>query len=662
MAIINVRQLNVEEANRYAGGLDDPARLASAFAGVAGNMSSNGIVVRGNAPKGMLWNLEGIEIANPSHFANISTFGGGGITALSSQMLANSDFYTGAFPAEYGNAMSGVFDLKMRNGNNEKREYLAQVGLNGFEFGMEGPFNRKSEKPQKASFLLNYRYSTLEVFNALGISFGVSAIPQYQDISFKINIPGTKWGTFSVFGIGGKSYIGMYNSKRKASDWSFGQSGNDALYGSDMGAAGISHLLFFDSTSRLKTTFAISGSKAATRADSAYTDRPPRTFYRDNSYEVVTSLTSQYWKKFSSRDNMSAGFTAELYSIHYVDSLYLKQFRKVMPITDVTGKNIALLQAFIQERHRFTGKLSFYGGVHGQFFTLNRSFAIEPRASLAWNFAPGQTFSLGAGMHSQLQPRLFYFLRTNVSDSLSFMSNKNLGFSKSDQLVLSYDYNFAPNWRMKGEAYCQNLRKIPVESRPSVFSIINYGSEFYGTRADSLVNSGTGRNYGLEFTLEKFLSDNYYMLLTASLFDSKYKGSDGVERNTIYNGNFVVNLLGGYSLKLGKFNSLSIDMKTVKAGGKRFIPIDLQASRLKGEKVYLYAEAYRDRFPDYFRLDGRITLKLNFRKASTEFAFDVQNITDRKNVFLVNYNPGSGLLKYDYHLGTFYLALWRILF
>ena len=92
MAAASARLLSMEEASRYAGGFDDPARLASSFAGVAGNLANNAIVVRGNAPSGLLWRMEGIEIPTPAHFANLLTYGGGGLTALSSHLLADSDF------------------------------------------------------------------------------------------------------------------------------------------------------------------------------------------------------------------------------------------------------------------------------------------------------------------------------------------------------------------------------------------------------------------------------------------------------------------------------------------------------------------------------------------------------------------------------------------
>lgn len=158
MAIVSARTFSVEETSRYAGGMDDPARLASAFAGVSTTQTtSNAIIIRGNSPRGVLWRFEGVDIPAAFHFPNVDFIGGGGFTVLSNQMLRNSDFFTGAFPAEYGNALSGVFDIRMRTGNSEKREYTAQINMLGSDVSAEGPF----KKGCSSTYLFNYRYSTL---------------------------------------------------------------------------------------------------------------------------------------------------------------------------------------------------------------------------------------------------------------------------------------------------------------------------------------------------------------------------------------------------------------------------------------------------------------------------------------------------------------------
>src|SRR6056297_3149497 len=196
MAKVSARSFSIEETEKYAGSWGDPSRMAQNYAGVisAGDQR-NDIIIRGNPPIGLLWRLEDINIPNPNHFGALGATGGP-VSMLNNNLLTNSDFFTGAFPAEYGNALSGVFDLKMRNGNNEKREYTGQVGFNGFELGAEGPFSSEN----RASYLANYRYSTLSITDKLGFNLGVGAIPEYQDLNFKVQLPWKK-GKLTIFGL-----------------------------------------------------------------------------------------------------------------------------------------------------------------------------------------------------------------------------------------------------------------------------------------------------------------------------------------------------------------------------------------------------------------------------------------------------------------------------
>lgn len=169
----------------------------SSFAGIINEGSGNNdIIVRGNNPRFIQWRLEDIEIPNPNHFA-IEGLTGGPINALNSQMLANSSFYSGAFASQYGNALSGIFDMKLRKGNDEKQEYSFSLGVLGLDFTAEGPISRKN----KSSYLVNYRYSTLSLLDDIGlVDFG--GVPRYQDLSFKFYFPTENSGIFTLFGLG----------------------------------------------------------------------------------------------------------------------------------------------------------------------------------------------------------------------------------------------------------------------------------------------------------------------------------------------------------------------------------------------------------------------------------------------------------------------------
>ncbi|MEA3443496.1 MAG: TonB-dependent receptor [Bacteroidota bacterium] len=658
MATVSARSFTVEETQRYAGSLGDPSRMAANFAGVvSSNDRRNDIVIRGNSPMGLLWRLEGIEIPNPNHFGAMGTTGGP-VSMLNNNLLTNSDFFTGAFPAEYGNALAGAFDLRMRNGNNEKHEFVGQVGFNGFELGAEGPLSESG-----SSFLLNYRYSTLDVMHKLGLEFGTgSAIPQYQDLSFKVNMPGTKAGHFSVFGLGGISYIEMNNEE----GWGMNEVYTE--YGSDMGVLGVNHQFFFNNKSRLKTSVSYSGFKTGTLVDSLYGDNYENSydFYRSSLAESKLSFATQHIYKLSAKNNFKTGVIFDHFNVNYIDSFLdykIGQFRK---LTENKG-SMDLTRAFTQWQHKFTNNLVLNSGLHFSYFHFNNEACLEPRMGLRWSFHGNQALNFGYGYHSQLQPKMNYFIQTRLADGSYIETNTDLKMSRSQHFIVGYDRRFGQDFRLKLEAYYQNLSKIPVSQTYTAFSMLNAGDFFAIPHVDSLINEGTGKNYGLELTVEKFFSDGYYFLVTASLFDSKYKAFDGVERNTTFNGNFIVNALGGYELEVGKHNTLAFDLKVVYGGNKRFIPLDWQASILEGEEKFDWNHAFEERYPDYLRIDVRLSFKLNGRKINQEWALDIQNVTNNKNILVESFDynadePWNSSMHKQYQTELFPMMTYRIFF
>lgn len=658
MANVSARSFSVEEADRYAGTWLDPARMAANYAGVmAMGDQRNDIIIRGNSPLGVLWRLEGVDIPNPNHFGSLGSTGGP-VSILNNNTLSNSDFFTGAFPAEYGNATAGVFDLNMRTGNNEQHEYIAQISMNGFEFGAEGPFSKQS----KAAYLFDYRYSTLQVFDLMGVNFGVSGIPQYQDLTFNVDLPNTKAGNFVIFGVGGKSYIQANSADRDADDWSFGKDDLDFTFGSNMGVVGVSNQYFFNTSSRIKTVIAVSGTQNTTRVDSSFIDKQSEIYYGDNSYEIKYSVNSKFTKKIDAKNTFNIGANLDFYNVSYEDSVKMNGTEQFVSLSEASDEAMALFQTYLQAQHKFSQNFSFYGGIHYQYFSLNNTYSFEPRASFKLNISNNQSVSGGFGVHSQLQPRLMYFTKTIYPDGTYAYTNKNLDFSKSNQFVLAYDFLINKDLRLKLETYYQHLYNIPVEVNSSTYSTINYGTKFFLDRVDSLQNAGTGENYGVELTFEKFLSNNYYFLLTTSVFNSKYTASDNVVRNTAYNGNYVVNFLSGYTFDINANNSLSVDFKLVIAGNKRYIPVDLAMSELLGSEVLDYSQAFEAQYDPYFRLDGRISYQVNLNKMNAEFAFDVQNLTSKENILMQSYDPNTNSIRTDYQLGLFYVFLIRVQF
>ena len=661
MATVSSRVFSTEEASRYAGSRNDPARMAANFAGVSGaNDSRNDIIVRGNSPLGILWRLNGLDIPNPNHFGNMGS-SGGPISILNNNTLDNSDFLSGAFPADYGNATAGVFDLKMRSGNNEKYEFLGMIGFNGFELGAEGPFNPKKKN---GSFMVNYRYSTLSVFKYLGLDFGTgSAVPQYQDLTFKFDMPTKKFGKFSVWGIGGLSYVELLQSQQSKGNNLYGYSGRDTYFRSNVGAGGVSHTYLINSTSYIKTNVGVSGQYNLIKADRVDTSMHPMTIrpeYRNTSYTTKYSGNFTYNKKFNSRNFVNAGVYADLYNTSFIDSVdtYGTGF---VTLRNYTGQT-SLTRGFIQWKHHFSEKLSLNTGFTYQYLLLNNSQSPEPRLGLKYELNKKQSLSFGAGLHSQVQPLYVYFATANLGNGTVKETNRNLDFTKAAHAVIAYDVNMFNNFRIKTEVYYQYLYRIPVRTRKDYFSTVNLGADFNSPNVDSLVNNGTGENYGIELTLEKFYSKGYYFLVTASLFESKYRGSDGVLRNTAFNGNYVLNILGGKEFKIGKKHILALDFKTTFSGGKRYVPIDLAASIQYQDEIRDGNVAYNPQYAPYFRLDVKPSYKLNTRRFTHEISVDIQNVTRHDNIFQEQYDLNTQTIKKDYQLKFFIIPQYRLTF
>jgi hypothetical protein len=662
MALISARSFSVEETERYAGSWGDPARMASNYAGVlAANESRNDIIIRGNSPLGLLWRLEGQNVPNPNHFGAFGTTGGP-ISMLNNNLLRNSDFYTGAFPAEYGNALSGAFDLNMRTGNNQHREYLVQIGLAGLELGAEGPFS----KTHNSSYLVNYRYSFLGLLEKLGISYGPEGtVPEYQDITYKVDLPTGKAGKFSFFGIAGNSNVKSFDSKKDSvADFTFSDYGYDFSYYTGMMTNGINHVIPLSQNTRLTTSLAVSGSFEDYKFDSiSMLDRSitlhSRSYYKEWQYSAGTEINT----KINTKNHLKAGISADVFQPNFQDSTL--QGDGTYRTGSKADGTMALYQGFVELRHRLNDLFTIYSGLHSQYFGLNGSFIVEPRASIQWQFLKKQSVSLGYGLHSQLQPHQIYFNQrlNDQTGEYEDSGNRDLDFTKSHHFVLGYNYVFSEDFRLKFETYYQHLYDVPVEQVPSHNSLLNYGADFYIPEFDSLVNKGTGRNYGVELTLEKFFSNNYYFLITTSLFEAKFKGSDNIERNTVFNSNYVVNVLGGYEFEFGSNTFLSVSPKFTVAGGKRYTPYSVELG--ENDIYYMdydYDRAFEKQYPTYMRLDMRLTLRWNAKKTMDEWILDIQNITNRENIFYESLNRLTGEVETEYFQKFAWMMMWRIRF
>lgn len=629
MATVSAKTFSVEETSRYAGSLNDPARMVSSFAGVTGDaMGNNDIVVRGNSPRGILWRLDGVEIPNPNHFANEGSTGGP-VNSLNPSMLANSDFYSGAFSPEYGNALSGVFDIHFRSGNNEKAENSFSAGIIGIDFTTEGPFSKNSN----GSYLVNYRYSSIDILDMLGVlNFG--GVPKYQDAAFKIDLPTKKHGKFSVFGLGGESHIREIDEDEKENTIYA-----DMTFKAHLGVVGINHSYIFNEKSYLKSYISAStaenGYNEKIKGDDGSLFNSMNEKYNENKL----SYSSVFHQKLNSKNKIQAGFiiTRMGYNMNgEEDFAHTGIMNTLIDQKDYTG----MFQGFTSWKYRLNEKISIISGIHYTQFMLNKSHSLEPRASLKWEFRENQSFSVGYGLHSKPERISVYLSNTDDSSSENLQNNRELEFTKAAHYVLGYDNMLSQNIHFHTEIYYQQLFDIPVENNiHSAFAISN-SSEGFTTR--ELVNKGTGRNYGLELTFERFFSHNLYYLLTASLYESKYTAMDGIERDSRYNANYAGNLVIGKEFPVGrksKNKTIGVNTRISFLGANMYTPIDLDASIASGHTVFDESKTFSVKGDDVFFMNIGLTYRRERPKTTQEFCFDIRNITNNQAVVMQYYNP-----------------------
>ncbi len=646
MALISARQFSVEETQRYAGSRGDPARMASNYAGVLGTDDSrNDIVVRGNSPLGVIWMVEGVNIPNPNHFS-ISGSQGGPVSIINNKIMGNSDFFAGAFPAEYGNSISGIFDLKLRNGNNRKHEFSAQLGFLGTEVLAEGPIS----KEEGASYIAMYRYSTIGLFNAIGIPIGTSAVPKYQDAAFKVNFPYKK-GSISFWGIGGNSSIDiLISTQTKPSVDLYGENDRDQYFKTGMGVVGITLLRSFNNKSFTKLSLATSLESQKATHNFIARQIDANGFYQIDSmfkildYRFVQGKNSISWfynQKLGSNWVLKTGINTDQYLLNLKDSVFNDYILSWNNRFNYEGSSV-LVQPYVQIKYMLNSNITIMGGLHAQYFSLNNSNSwFEPRINVRWQLTKTQMLSFGIGKHSQLQPMYTYFQQKWVNPEQPVLHNIHMDFSKSNHYIVAYDQFFAQGLKFKTEVYYQQLYQIPVEINPSSFSMINMGSGFARFFPDSLKNTGTGTNYGIEFTLEKAFQSSFFVLLTGSVYSSKYIGSDGIERNTSYNGRYALNFLLGKEIRLNERSVLSLGSKITRAGGRRYGLVDSLASNIAREVIFLDEQFNEFQFRDYFRFDLKINVLINKPRLTHEIGLDLVNVLNTQNILSITYAPGA---------------------
>jgi hypothetical protein len=640
MAAVSVHELSSQDASRYAGGLFDPSRMVSAFAGVGtADVDLNEIVIRGNSPRGILWRLEDIEIPNPNHFPDGQGGSGGSLSMISSDMLSDFDFLTGAFPAEYGNATSGVMDLNLRKGNADKGEYSFLLGDVGVQATLEGPF----AKGYQGSYLINYRYASLSLIDQLHlVNLGDNNVaPKFQDLSFAINLPTKKWGNFELFGVGGNNSTGTTAVKDSAL-WTNWDQRRDEFEKHNLGILGLKYQYNFPNhRTYIKTVVASSTQYDLWDKGYIIQDYQRQTEEKEDYTNRSTRVNFTINHSFSARSSIRGGVIYNSLWSNMFEELYLWHRKEFNIGVNGIGRS-TLWQAYIQNKYRFSDHLELFAGAHAMMLMLNNKYSIEPRFSLKYKLNQRNVITFGTGLHSRIEALPVYYSLVPLPNGSIGEGNKNLGLTKAFHNVLGYDY--VPNEKisLKVEAYYQYLFNVPmVDDTSSSESAINLP---YGIPDALFQNKGTGHNYGIELTLDKSYENNYYFLYTLSLFDSKFRAGDGNWYNTMYNSHYISNFLIGKDFKLERKNlyTMGLNLKVVYRGGFWTTPIDLSKSQAADRAVYITSLTNSTQLPGVLELDFGVNYRENGKGFAWVLSADIQNLLNTQNILVYEYRGSKG--------------------
>lgn len=674
MALLSARSISPEESNRYAGPFNDPTRIMSNYAGIATTQDgSNDIIVRGNSPKFIQWRLEGVQISNPNHFANQSGIGTGGISALNNNLLATSDFYSSAFPAEYGDVLSGVYDIKLRSGNNERFEGVFGLGILGTDITLEGPL----KKGYAGSYLVNYRYSTITLMSMLGLLDRTGAT-NFQDGAFKITLPSEKLGTFSIFGLGGYSGFDLENMSGIESMGSPGhiaqlnRLSKDHSTRSYLFNTGVNHWINLSKNSYLNTSvlYSTDGINDDVQARSISPTQALGSAYRFFEGNLITSSyrgAISFHHKINNQHKLQVGLKYAYFNYDYFQSLQRDTVSTPRLLADF-NEQMSTVRNFISWKYQPFNKLTIITGIHQMNDFYNQNRTIEPRFAMDWELRPTLNLTLGYGKHSTLESAHNYFAKVPIDNGALTEPNRHMGLLKADHYSLAIEKRFRSDLKAKLGLYYQWLYDLPVATDSSYYATINERIDYNYV---NLVNEGEGRNYGVELSIEKFFNNSYYFLINMSLFQSEYKTLENRWRNTPYNSEYIANILVGKEfLNLGRKNNqaLTVNLRVFMGGGRKIIPLrrndqgqlDVDPAN---DLYWDYDKAFESSLDDLYQIDLSMSYKWNNLKTTQELYFTISNITAAEGRISEYYDESEAHnIGYVTQIGLFPNLMYKVYF
>lgn len=612
-----------EEIRRLPGGFEDVVRAVSTLPGVSvASAGRNDLLVRGGAPSENLFLIDGIEVPNINHFGT-QGFGGGPISFVNLDYVREVNFSTGGFGVKYGDKISSVVSLDLRNGREDRTGGKLNLSASQFGFNVEAPLSKDGQ------YLFSARRSYLDlIFKAAGFSF----VPEYYDFLGKVTY--NLGGGNEVSALG----IGVINNVRLFNDTPEKRFDNSRLLDN-------TQYQFIGGVTWRKVFKGglVSTTLGRTRVDYRFQQRDTlqNPFFRNNSIEDEFNLRSDVTLALSKATELSFGVQGK--TIGFSADVLLKSRETSAVIVDrQLNDRFTKGAAYLQLLQRFGRLTATLGGRVDYFDGINQKFYPAPRGSLSYALTDKITLSVSAGRYTQ-SPSYIWLVAEE--------SNRNLKNIQTNVGIAGFEYILQPDLKFSIEGYYKQYGNYAASLNRPFFVIANTGAGFGGDEdgfasfgLEPLVSLGKGRAYGVEFFVQKKLSETpYYGIASLTIGKSEFQGVDGVFRPSNFDQRVIFSLSGGYRFD----EKWELGIKFRYASGRPFTPVGAQGDRTFGFRLTNLDPNFfnSQRLPDFHALDLRLDRRWQFNAWTLITYLDIQNIYNRKNENPPRWNPRENQLE-----------------
>lgn len=612
----SIASFSYEEIRRAPGGFEDVVRALSVLPGVAQTSAGrNDLIVRGGAPSENLYVVDGFVVPNINHFGTQGATGGP-ISFINLDFVRETSFSTGGFSSLYGDKLSSVLTIDLRDGRKDKVGGKGTISASQFGFNLEGPLS------DKGNFLFSARRSYLDfIFNAAGFNF----VPQYYDLLSKFTYNFDSKNRLSYL------FIGAFDNVKFNNKTSEDRFENSRILGSDQNTyvTGISFRHLFN---KGFVTFTLS--RNFTDYDSGQRDSLLNPIFQNKSREGENELKADVVYKLSETAELNFGASAKLikFNADIVLPTFETSFGEKLSLSALTTKNNYLkLNSYVQYSGALFKRLRFSSGARLDYFDgIDTKLYLSPRFSLSYMISEVASLNFSAGVYHQ-SPSYIWLA--------AIPQNKNLSAVRVNQFVLGYERNLRDDIRMKLEGFYKDYSKYPSSLLRPYLVLANTGAGFGGgdQNFDSfgfepLVSMGTGDARGIEFSMQKKASElPHYAILSITYSESNFRGVDQISRPGLFDQRWIVNLSGGYIFSKNWEASLKFRFAT----GSPYTPFNNDGT----QSVKNYNTA---RFKEFHSLDLRFDRRWDFETVTLITYLDIQNIYNNKQQSAIRWDKRKG--------------------